>query len=221
VLRSATAMLDRPAAAHAHRFLGVVAGRLARFAEAHEHMRQSAELCRAAGDRAGAAEHAFILSYVCWLQGDHDGAIANVETSLAGWADLGHHAWEGKASNAAGWYHAQLGRHRRALAYAERAVAAERRACDEANEAVALTGLGQAHHALGQYEAALPAYDRGLILARAVPDLMLEAQVLTLLGDTCTALGAADLAREHYEDALKILSEAAHPAAADVARKLA
>ncbi|MFI7544433.1 ATP-binding protein [Actinoplanes sp. NPDC049599] len=219
-LRAATALMDGPAVAHAHRFLGVVAGRLDRFGEAHDHMRRAVETCREAGDRPGEAETEYVLSYVCWLQGDHDRALRHAQRSLALWAELGHPGWEGKASNAVGWYHAQLGAPHEALPHHERAVALQHRAGDRANEAVAHDTLGRAQHDLGYYEAAADHYDQGLRLARALADPILEAQLTDHLGDTHQVIGDHTTARERWEEAYKILVDANHPQAGDVARKL-
>jgi tetratricopeptide (TPR) repeat protein len=219
-LTAATALMDRSAAAHAHRFLGVVAGRLDRFSEAHSHMSQAAELCRAAGDRPGEAETEFVLSYVCWLQQDHDLALAHAERSLALWAQLDHPGWEGKASNAVGLYHAALGAHQHAVPYYERAVVLQRQAGDRANETVARDGLGLAYHHLGYHSAAIEQYEHGLRLARALVDPILEAQLTIHLGDTYDAVGDSSSAQERWQEAHKMLAEAGHPQASDVARKL-
>nr|BFE73948.1 hypothetical protein GCM10020092_072490 [Actinoplanes digitatis] len=63
-------------------------------------------------------------------------------------------------------------------------------------------------------------YEQGLRLARALADPILEAQLHVHLGDTHEAVGDGTAARESWEDAYKILSNAEHPQAADVARKL-
>jgi tetratricopeptide (TPR) repeat protein len=219
-LTAATTLMDRSAAAHAHRFLGVVAGRLDRFGEAHAHMSRAAELCRAGGDRPGEAETEFVLSYVCWLQQDRDHAFDHAQRSLELWAELDHSNWEGKASNAVGWYHAQLGAHRQAVPYYERAVALQQQAGDWANEAVARDGLGRTYHNLGYHEAAVDQYEHGLRLARALADPVMEAQLTIHLGDTYEAVGDSSSAREWWEEAHKMLTNAGHPQASDVARKL-
>ncbi|WP_203911340.1 ATP-binding protein [Rhizocola hellebori] len=219
-LAAATALMDRSAAAHAHRFLGVVAGRLERFGEAHAHMSRAAEMCRAAGDLPGQAETEFVLSYVRWLQQDRNQALAHAERSLELWAQLDHPNWEGKASNAVGLYHSAMGAHRQALPYYERAVALQQQAGDRANETVARDGLGQAYHHLGYHEAAVDQYEHGLRLARALADPILEAQLTSHLGDTYEAVGDASSAQECWEKAHKMLVNAGHPQASDVARKL-
>ena len=219
-LRAATALVDHPAAAQAHRFLAVVAGRLARFDEAHDHIASSVDLCAAAGDAPGVAETEFMLSYVCWLQGDRDGALTHAERSLKLWAELGLLAWEGKAGNAVGWYYAQLGDHRRAVTVYERALACERTAGDRANEAVVRDNLGQSRHALGDYGAAAEQFQAGLTLARQLADPVLEAQISLHLGDTCAAAGDSEAARSQWEQAHALLTEVGHPSATEAARRL-
>ena len=212
-LSAATAMVDRPAAALAHRFLSVVAGRLERFDEAHEHMRRAGELSRAEGDRAGEAETQFMLSYVCWLQSRPEQALEHARGSLALWAELDQPSWEGKASSAVGWYHAQLGSDDLALPYYERAVALQQRAGDRANEAVARDLLGQACHALGQLEAAAGHLHEGLRLSRELGDPVLHAQLTVHLGDLHQALGDQLAAQELWRDAYGTLTGLGHPQA--------
>ncbi|HEV7964233.1 MAG TPA: tetratricopeptide repeat protein [Actinoplanes sp.] len=219
-LRAATALVDRPAAAYAHTFLAVAQARLDRFAEAHAHLREAVELSRTAGNVAGEAETVFVLSYVCWLQSDQDGALEHARRSLALWTELDHPAWAGKAHNAVGWYHLQRDAPREALPHFERAIALEQRAGDRANEVAVIDNLGQARHALGDHEAAAGVYRRGLALARAEADSMMEAQLSIHFGDTCAAIGDHVSARDLWQQAYKILADAGHPAAADVGRKL-
>ncbi|SNT58566.1 Part of AAA domain-containing protein [Asanoa hainanensis] len=219
-LRAATALVDRAATAHAHRFLGAVAGRLERFAEAYEHMRESMELSRASGDRAGEAETEFVLSYVCWLQADHDRALEHIERSLLLWTELNEPSWEGRAAMAVAWYRAQLGDHLAAVSFYERAIAVQRTAGDRANEAVARQGLGHARLALGAHAAAAEQFDLGRALARDLGDPILDAQHTNHLGDVHQSLGDVEAARECWSYAHERLSRAGHPQAADVARKL-
>ncbi|SDZ53207.1 NB-ARC domain-containing protein [Asanoa ishikariensis] len=219
-LRAATALVDRAAAAHAHRFLGAVAGRLERFAEAYGHMRESMELCRAAGDRAGEAETEFVLSYVCWLQADQGRALEHIERSLLLWSDLNEPSWEGRAAMAVGWYRAQLGDHLAAVTFYERAIAVQRAAGDRANEAITRQGLGHSRLALGAHAAAAEQFELGRALARELGDPVLEAQYANHLGDVHRALGDADAARECWEYARERLARVGHPQTADVARKL-
>jgi len=220
-LRAATALVDQRAAAHAHRFLGVVAGRLDRFADAYRHLEESNQLCVAAGDRAGEAETEYVLSYVCWLQGEHDRALEHVQRSLDLWTELAHPAWEGRASTGVGWYRAQLGDHAAAVPFYRRAVARYQQAGDRANEAVARDTLGQSLAALGSYPEAVAELDTGRALARELGDPVLVAQLTTHLGDAYDSLADYAAARERWEHAAKLLADTGHPLAGDVARRLA
>jgi tetratricopeptide (TPR) repeat protein len=220
-LRAATSAMDHAAAAHAHRFLGAVAGRLNRFADAYTHMHESMELCRAAEDRPGEAETEYVLSYVCFLRGDHVTALAHAERSLELWTGLSDPAWAGRAATAVGWYHAARGDTATAIPFFRRAAADQHRAGDFANEAITLDSLGQAHHALGAYAAAVERYDTARALARHLGDPVLEAQLTDHAGDSFQALGEPATARECWEHAYKLLAGAGHPTAEDVARKLA
>ncbi|GIH08903.1 hypothetical protein Rhe02_69700 [Rhizocola hellebori] len=219
-LRAATALMDRAAAAHAHHFLAVVAGRLDSFAEAHDHMRQAAELSRAAQDRQAQADSQFRMSYICWLQADHDRALQHAQDALTLWAQVRHPGWEGRASNAVGWYHAQLGGHHQALPYFERALALQQQAGDRANQAVAHDNLGQAHHHLGNHETAIGHYQQGLKLAHAIANPIMQAQLTIHLGDLHQSIGEHATARQHWQQAHQTLTDVGHPQAADVRRKL-
>ena len=220
-LRAATASMDDAAAAHAHRFLGAVAGRLDRFAEAYAHMHDSMRLCRAAGDRRGEAETEFVLSYVCFLQDDITTALAHAERSLELWAGLSDLAWTGRAANGVGLYHAFRGDAPAAIRLFQRAADLQHEAGDVANEAVSRDNLGKAHHALGAYPAAVEQFDTAGDLARQLGDPVLEAQTAHHAGDAYQALDDHATARERWEHAYKLLTDAGHPMANDVARKLA
>ncbi|WP_084557472.1 tetratricopeptide repeat protein [Hamadaea tsunoensis] len=220
-LRAATSLMDRAAAAHAHRFLGAVAGRLDNFADAYAHMSESMRLCRAARDQPGEAETEFVLSYVSFLQGRHATALAHAERSLALWSGLSDLRWTARAATAVGWYHAQRGDPAAAIPFFQRALADFHLADDHANEAVTRDNLGRAHHDLGAYAAALEQYDIALDLARQIADPVLDAHLTNHAGDAFQALGDHATARDRWAHACGLLSDAGHPAANDVARKLA
>ncbi|WP_212843960.1 tetratricopeptide repeat protein [Catellatospora sp. IY07-71] len=220
-LRAATASIDDAAAAHAHRFLGAVAGRLDRFADAYAHMHDSMRLCRAAGDLAGEAETEFVLSYVCFLQDDVTTALAHAERSLELWTGLSDLAWTGRAANAVGLYHAFRADAPAAIRCFQRAADLQHQAGDVANEAVTRDNLGKAHHAAGAYLAAVAQFDTAGDLARQLGDPVIEAQAAHHAGDAFQALGDHGTARERWEHAYKLLDDAGHPMANDVARKLA
>ncbi|MEV7012298.1 tetratricopeptide repeat protein [Streptosporangium sp. NPDC051022] len=219
-LRAATAMTDRPAAAHAHRFLSAVNGRLDRFDDAHTHMRKALELSLAAGDRAGEAENRFVLSYVYWLQGDGERALDQAEQALSLFTELDDPLWAGKASLAVGWYLSELGACHEALPFHLRALELQRRAGDRANEVVTVDTLGLLYQRLGDPETAIRHYRDGLRLAGTMESLDLRAQLLGHLGDASEATGDTPTAREHWLEAYRIFRELGHPQAGDLRRKL-
>ncbi|MFC7246681.1 tetratricopeptide repeat protein [Catellatospora aurea] len=220
-LRAATASMDHAAAAHAHRFLGAVAGRLQRFADAYTHMHESMQLCRDIGDHRGEAETEFVLSYVCFLQGDLAKALAHVERSLELWSGLDDPSWAGRAANGVGLYLAYGGDPAAAIGFFRRAAADQHLAGDTVNEVVSLDNIGQAHYALGAYAAAVEQYDIARDLVRQVGDAILDAQLANHAGDAFQALGEHATARERWEHAYKLYANAGHPVADDVAHKLA
>lgn len=220
-LRAATALVDPPAVAHAHRFVAVVAGRLDRFREAHDHMREALEISRAAGDAAGEAETLYVLSYLYWLQGDHGAALEHVERSQDLWARLGRSAWAGKAEHAVGWYHAQLGDHPRAVKSYLRALADLQVVGDRANEIVVRDTLGQAYHAVGDFDGAAAQFDAALRMARATNDPAMQAWLWVHQGDLAETAGSPEAAAELWAQAYASLAAMRHPYAAGVAAKLA
>ncbi|RCG22757.1 helix-turn-helix domain-containing protein [Sphaerisporangium album] len=219
-LRAATALTDRPAAAHAHRFLGAVNGRLQRFDDAHTHMREALEVSISAGDRAGEGENRFVLSYVHWLQGDGEPALVQAEQALAIFTEIDDALWAGKAALAVGWYHAELGAYEKALPFQRRALELQQRAGDRANEVVTWDTLGMLHQRLGDLEGALHHYEQGLRVAGTMESPQLRAQVLGHLGDVSEAIGDPLTARERWLEAYEIFRDLGHPQAADLRRKL-
>ncbi|MEU9885250.1 tetratricopeptide repeat protein [Sphaerisporangium sp. NPDC051011] len=219
-LRAATAMTDRPAAAHAHRFLGAVNGRLQRFDDAHTHMREALELSIAAADRAGEGENRFVLSYVYWLQGDGEPALDQAEQSLSIFTEIDDPLWAGKAALAVGWYHAELGAYEKALPFQERALELQQQAGDRANEVVTWDTLGLLHQRLGDLVAAIHHYEGGLRVVGTMESPQLRAQILGHLGDASEAVGDPQTARERWLEAYEIFRDLGHPQAADLRRKL-
>jgi tetratricopeptide (TPR) repeat protein len=220
-LQAAEALSDGPALAYAYSFLAVADGRRQRFEAAREHMRQALDLVRAAGDLAGEGECLFILSYLCWLQGEQDDALVQVEQSLALFRQVDAPMWAGKASLAAGWYLTQRGELRQALPYYVEALALQQRAGDDPNEAVTQDSLGWLQHQLDDFDEAVRHLQDGLRLARRVGNPALEAQILGHLGDVHESLLDGDTAAGRWRQAYEILADLGHPQAAELRRKLA
>jgi len=220
-VQAAAALSDGPALAYAYSFLAVADGRRQRFEPAQAHLRHALELVRAAGDRAGEGECLFILSYLHWLQGDQDDALARSEQSLQLFRQIDEPMWAGKASLAVGWYLTQRGEPRRALPYYTEALALQQQAGDRPNEAVTQDSLGWLRLQLEDYDDAVRHLEEGLRLARRLGDPALEAQALAHLGDLHEALLDRDAAAVRWRQAYEILVDLGHPQAAELRRKLA
>ncbi|WP_433301021.1 tetratricopeptide repeat protein [Actinoplanes sp. CA-030573] len=219
-LDAATTLADGPALAYAYSFLAVADARRQRFAEAQLHMSRALGLVEEAGDVAGTAECRFILSYLWWLQGDQQRALAEAETSLELFGSLGDAIWEGKAALAVGWYHAQRGDNRTALPYFNRAVTLQRAAGDRENESVTRDSLGLLHLVTGEHDEAARQFEEGLRLSRRTGNPAVEAQILGHLGDLYETLGDQETAGERWREAYEILADLGHPQAAAVRGKL-
>ncbi|GIE53865.1 hypothetical protein Ani05nite_73990 [Amorphoplanes nipponensis] len=220
-LEAAAALGDGPALAYAYSFLAVADGRRQRFETAREHLHRALGLVRAAGDQAGEGECLFILSYLCWLQGDQDEALARARESLALFRLVDDPMWAGKAALATGWYLAQSGEPRAALPHYRESLRLQQRAGDQPNEAVTRDSLGWLQLQLGDLDDAVRHLREGLRIARRLGSPALEAQLLGHLGDVHEALGDPGTATARRRRAYAILAELGHPQAAELRRKLA
>lgn len=218
---AAAALTDGPALAHAYSFLAVADARRQRFELARANLGRALDLVRAAADRAGEGESLFILSYLCWLQGEQDEALAHAEQSLALFRAVDDPMWAGKASLAVGWYLSQRGEDERALPYQVEALALQQRAGDDPNEAVTQDVIGCLLQRLGHHDQAARHFQDGLRLARRVGNPALEAQVLGHLGDLHEALADDETATARWRAACEILAGLGHPQETELRRKLA
>ena len=220
-LDSAATLADGPALAYAYSFVAVADARRQRFDEAQANMARALDLVEKAGDTAGAAECRFILSYLWWLQGDQEHALAEAGAALDLFRTLDDPVWEGKAALAVGWYHAQRGEAATALPYFTEALALQQRAGDWENESITRDSLGLLHQVTGEHDEAARHFEEGLRLSRRTGNPAVEAQLLTHLGDLYEGLGDATTAVERWREAYEILADLGHPQAAALRGKLA
>jgi len=220
-LDSAATLADGPALAYAYSFVAVADARRQRFDEAQANMARALELVAEAGDTAGAAECRFILSYLWWLQGDQERALAEAGAALDLFRTLDDPIWEGKAALAVGWYHAQRGEAATALPYFTEALVLQQRAGDWENESITRDSLGLLHQVTGDHDEAARHFEEGLRLSRRTGNPAVEAQLLTHLGDLYEGLGDATTAVERWREAYEILADLGHPQAAALRGKLA
>ncbi|MEU4244444.1 tetratricopeptide repeat protein [Actinoplanes sp. NPDC026619] len=224
-LDSAATLADGPALAYAYSFLAVADGRRQRFAEAQANLSRALAVAESAGEGAGdvtgIAECRFILSYLWWLQGDQEQALAEAGAALELFDTAGDTIWAGKAALAVGWYHAQRAEPGVALPHFGRALALQQRVGDWENEAITRDSLGLLHLTIGEHDHAARHFEEGLRLARKTDNPVLEAQILAHLGDLYESLRDPDVAAERWRQAYAILADLSHPQAADLRRKLA
>ncbi|GAA2654844.1 tetratricopeptide repeat protein [Paractinoplanes durhamensis] len=220
-LDAAATLADGPALAYAYSFLAVADGRRQRFGEAQANLSRALALVEEAGDVAGVAECRFILSYLWWLQGDQERALAEAGTALELFGTAGDPIWEGKAALAVGWYYAQRADPATALPFFKRALALQQRVGDWENEAVTRDSLGMLHLTVGEHDHAARHFEEGLRLARKTDNPVLEAQILAHLGDLYETVRDSGVAAERWRQAYEILVDLGHPQAADLRRKLA
>jgi tetratricopeptide (TPR) repeat protein len=220
-LDAAATLADGPALAYAYSFLAVADGRRQRFDEAQANMARALALVEADGDRAGAAECRFILSYLWWLQGDQKRALDEAGTALEIFRTLDDPIWAGKAALAVGWYHAQRAEPQVALPYFTEALALQQRAGDWENESITRDSLGLLHLFTAEHDHAARHFEEGLRLSRRIGNPAVEAQILAHLGDLYETLGDAGAAGERWREAYEILVDLGHPQAAALRGKLA
>jgi tetratricopeptide (TPR) repeat protein len=220
-LDAAATLADGPALAYAYSFLAVADGRRQRFGAAQAHMARALALVEADGDRAGTAECRFILSYLWWLQGDRERALAEAGAALDIFRTLADPVWAGKAALAVGWYHAQRGEPRIALPYFTEALARQQRCGDWENESITRDSLGLLHLATASPDEAARHFEEGLRLSRRTGNPAVEAQIIAHLGDLYESLGDVATAAERRREAYAILVDLGHPQAAALRGKLA
>ncbi len=218
----------------AARGLGDVAGQVeARFLTAHAHARMGAyadaiaelilamELGRQLESSTVQARAHFNLAQAYHLAGDGDKAVSHARRALRLCRASGNQWGEGVSLNSLGWYLAHLGKYRAALDYCTRALALHRQISSRSGQAAALDSLGYVHFRLGKYTEAVGCYQDAIAVHGGTGDLDDQAEFLVHLGDAHDAAGDHSAARRAWLQALAILDDLQHPAAAELRSRLA
>ncbi|MDY0812686.1 AfsR/SARP family transcriptional regulator [Kitasatospora purpeofusca] len=192
-----------------------------RYQDAVRHHERALELHRANRDREG--EAATLLS----LGSAHD-RLNRPQEAVRCWrqarvifAELGNRL--GAATclvNLARSYRA-LERFDEAVSHDRDALAAFRGLDDEHGQAQALAGLGELHQLLDRDTEAVDYRRQALLLYRRSGDRYAEAEVLNGLGTSYSRLGRPEQAVRAWRGAHSILTDIAHPRAAEIERHLA
>ncbi|GAA1694833.1 hypothetical protein GCM10009830_48330 [Glycomyces endophyticus] len=226
--RAALAAAERlgapTAQAHMHRALSWSATRMGRFDDSRTHLLRSLELSLQTGDLVGQAATYNSLAVLDGQQERYAEALDHSRRFLALFETAGNRTGVARGLNVVGWFHAMLGEYDEALVYCERAL----EACRDLDprergvlEPKVWDSLGLVHHRLGDFARARGYYRLTLDRNRELRDRIGEGEALACLGDLHRSSGDPDAAREAWRDALAILTDLGHTAAADVRGKLA
>jgi DNA-binding SARP family transcriptional activator len=219
-LTAARRNADHCVTANIHRQLARAYLQLARYDDAHTHLRHALDLHRDTGDTVGQAHTHVHFARLYERRGDHAQALDHNRHALRLFHAAGHPIGQARALTVIGRYHAQHGDHERALASCQRALALLDELGDHPGAAAAWDGLGYSHHKRGSHQQAITCFQRAVDLYRDLGHRYHEANVLTHLGDTHRAADHTDEARHCWRQALTILDELRHEDAARVRAKL-
>jgi DNA-binding SARP family transcriptional activator/tetratricopeptide (TPR) repeat protein len=219
-VRAARRLGDRSAEGYARRLLARALGRLGRYEEAEDHLRQTIDLFASLGDLTGEAHTHIGLSWILEHEGRTGPALRHDQQAFALFEAAEHVVGQARALNNIGWRHAQIGDKDQALVYCRRSLRLCQQIGDNYDEAIALDSIGYVHHSLGDHRRAIAKYHAALRLYRELSHRDGEAETLTHLGDTHYHLGAFEAARQAWREALDILDQLGHPGADQVRAKL-
>ncbi|MBO0823922.1 MAG: tetratricopeptide repeat protein [Actinobacteria bacterium] len=211
---------DRPGQARSRHELGYAYLRLGSYDEARTHLQHALDLNRELGDRARQAHNHVELSQVASSQGHHHEALGHTRESLRLSQTSGSREERAWARALEGRSLAQLGKYEQALTCSMEALAIFRELGDGYGEAETLSSLGDIHFQQGSRSQAIACHRRALTLNRQLGDHYSEANTLTDLGDVYQATGEPDAARNAWRQAVSILDDLHHLAAAQVHARL-
>jgi DNA-binding SARP family transcriptional activator/tetratricopeptide (TPR) repeat protein len=220
-LLAAERMDDPATQAYAHCYLSIIYGQLGQYREARSHLPPALDLSTRAGDLLGQAQTHQCFAGISARQGRSAEALHHAREALALQQAAGHRRGQAKSLNNVGWCLAQLGDYAQALSYCERALALQQQLGDRDGQASTWDSLGYAHHHLGNHTEAADCYQRALAMYREVGNRFEEAATLTRLGETQQSAGDPAATRAAWQHALDILTDLAHPDAADIRDLLA
>lgn len=211
---------DGYAVALTSRLLGVSSGRLGRYDQGLECLRQALDEYRRLDDFAGQAHTHRNSAAICDEQSRYRDGLEHARQALELFRSIDDRVGEGRAMNAVGWFHLQLGEEERGLGVCRQALELQRSTGDRYGQAETLDSLGYAHYRLGHFDEGRSAFERAIELYQVFDDRYSEANSLARLGDTLEAAGDLDAAGAAWERALRILRQLGHPDADVVHSKI-
>jgi CHAT domain-containing protein/tetratricopeptide (TPR) repeat protein len=204
-LARATLADDTPAAADAHRGLGLVLSQKAEYPAARAELTIALTLATRASDRAGMAQTEMALFDVARLTGAWDEARASLARALAGFKAIGDRLGIARALLAETYDQALSIEDER-----ERFKQAERIAIELGDKkllARVLHGWGDHEFVRGDFSAAMLKLDRVIALLEELGDRRNLARALTSLGRLNRAHGHPEVSLTLYERALRAQRE--------------
>ena len=201
------------ARARALRAAGLL-GVAARRGPAQAWLEESLALCRATGDRAGAAWALFQLGGVALDRGDDGRGAALMAQALAAADAAGDGPCAAWAEEALGFATAERGDRAAGQAHLEASLARFRELGDAIGAATALRHIGAARLEWGDAAGARAPLEEGLALLRALGDVPAVAWALHDLGRLALDAGELRRATALFEECLHLFRKTGHAAGA-------
>jgi DNA-binding SARP family transcriptional activator/tetratricopeptide (TPR) repeat protein len=219
-LSAARRLDDQLAQAHAYHLLGQAQAWLNDYDAAEPNARQSLDIFRDLGDRAGEAAVLNGLSIMLERQERYPEALALALDALRMLKAAGHWWAQGTLENTAGWLYAHLGQYDEALTHCQRALGLHRESGYRGGAGDALDSLGFIYRHLGDYTRSREQYGQAVATYREIGDHFHEGQSLAALGETYAAQGDLAAAQEAWRQSLAILDRLPHALADEIRAKL-
>jgi DNA-binding winged helix-turn-helix (wHTH) protein/tetratricopeptide (TPR) repeat protein len=191
--------LEQIAAVHTH--LGMLAGRLADFGSAREHLGRAIEAELGNGQERPSGALLNSLAIVERRDGDLASADQHFNQALLQFRLVGDRRNEAATLSSLSTLRHRQGRYQESRDLAEQALAVDRALGHRSNEVSALFTLARAEAELGRLATAVPIAEESLALAEALGETPKAAQAHSLLGQLKRDLGRWDGAREHFSRA--------------------
>jgi tetratricopeptide (TPR) repeat protein len=219
-LSAARRLDDQLAQAHAHHLLGQAQAWLDDYDAAEPNARQSLDIFRDLGDRAGEAAVLNGLSVMLERQGRYPEALALALDALRMLKAAGYWWAQGTLENTAGWLYAHLGQFDEALAHCQRALGLHRESGYRGGAGDALDSLGFIYRHLGDNTRSREQYEQAVAIYREIGDHFHEGQSLAALGETYVAQGDLAAAQAALRESLVILDRLPHALADEIRARL-
>ncbi|WP_143531985.1 AfsR/SARP family transcriptional regulator [Saccharothrix sp. ALI-22-I] len=211
---------DRDGQGRVHHARGWACALLARYEDAHSHLRRALGVYEQLGDPVQQARVRYAVAWTLEHQDRVPEALRHAEQALEVFRAHDHPEGVARSLNMAGWLSAKGGDHERALDHCGRALDIYLDLGDQRGAAHTWDSLAFAYHHLGRHSEAIDCYSKAIGLYRDLRDKFYEAGTLARLGDTHHAAGDQETARALWRQALAMFDDLHHPEAEQVRANL-